>query len=92
MLSGTPNIVTDVGDSAIMVGETGWVVPPRDPEQLADAIVSAYREWKDRPDDWTARRKAARSQIADNFSLEEMIQAYEAIWRQVADRRAVSPA
>jgi glycosyltransferase involved in cell wall biosynthesis len=84
MLSGTPNAVTDVGDSALMVGETGWIVPSRDPEKLAGAIAAAYREWRDRPADWRRRQAEARSRIAENFSLERMANRYETIWRQVA--------
>ena len=36
MTSGVPCVVTDAGDSAILVGD-GVVVPPRDPEALAAA-------------------------------------------------------
>ena len=84
MLSGTPNAVTDVGDSGLMVGGTGWVAPPRDPEKLAGAIVAAYREWRDKPADWRRRQTEARNRIAENFSLERMAEQYESIWLQVA--------
>ncbi len=86
MLSGTPNVVTDVGDAALMVGASGWVVPPRDPERLVDAIIEAHREWKDKPAEWSARRTAAREQIAANFSFESMVEAYRQVWRKVAGR------
>lgn len=89
MLSGTPNSVTDIGDSALMVGKSGWVVPPHDPRRLADAIEAAYLEWKDKPVHWQKRRKAARKQIADNFTLDRMAEAYEALWEElVAARRS----
>ncbi len=39
MSCGVPCAVTDVGDSAMMVGATGRVVPPRDPDALAGAIL-----------------------------------------------------
>lgn len=84
MLSGTPNVATDVGDSAEIVGQTGWAVPPGDAEALAGAIEQAYREWADSPEGWNARRVAARERISSSFTLERMVEAYEKVWRETA--------
>jgi glycosyltransferase involved in cell wall biosynthesis len=88
MLSGTVNVVTDVGDSAFIVADTGRVVPPREPGQLADAIVEAHRERSESRDEWTARGLAARARISGNFSFDRMLRSYEHIWRKVAERPA----
>jgi glycosyltransferase involved in cell wall biosynthesis len=88
MLSGTANVVTDVGDAAMIVGETGWVVPPRDPHRLAQAIESAYNEWRSSPEQWNRRGKMARERVVDNFSLDRMIEAYEDVWRRFAKKSA----
>jgi glycosyltransferase involved in cell wall biosynthesis len=40
MSCGVPCVVTDVGDSALIVGETGTVVPPRD----SRAMATSWRE------------------------------------------------
>jgi len=85
MLSGTPNAVTDVGDSSLMVGSTGWIAPPRDPQKLADAIVAAYHEWKNEPEKWENRRRAARNHISENFTLEGMAAAYKDIWTRISE-------
>lgn len=88
MLSGTPNVATDVGDAALIVGETGWLVPPNDAEALARAIEQAHREWHGARPEWERRRSAARERIAGNFSLEQMVAAYEDVWRQVVNNAA----
>lgn len=86
MLAGTPNAVTDVGDSAVMVGDSGWVVPPGRPELLAEALEQAHDEWRDEPDRWAARRIAARNRIAAKFTDSAMRADYERIWRAAAGR------
>ena len=86
MLSRTPNVVTDVGDAALIVGDTAWVVEPRNPEALATAIESAYREWKSSPAAWSSRRSSAERRILDNFSLDHMTSLYEDLWNGVARR------
>jgi glycosyltransferase involved in cell wall biosynthesis len=40
MFSGCPVVATDVGGVAEMLGNTGLVVPPRNPEQMAAALLS----------------------------------------------------
>lgn len=83
MLCGTPNVVTDVGDAPLMIGDTGWVVEPRNPRALADSIIKAFGEFSKHPEDWAARRTKARERIVDNFTLERMIGTYAAVWRAV---------
>jgi glycosyltransferase involved in cell wall biosynthesis len=81
MVSGTPCIVTDIGDSALLVGDPGWVVPPKSPRALADAILAAYRERISAPDAWDGRRTAARERIASSFTIARMRADYEEAWR-----------
>ena len=89
MACGVPCVVTDVGDSAVIVGETGRVVPPRNPRALADA-------WQDLlslgPDEKARLGIAARRRIERNFSLRDTVAAYEGIYEELASisGRAVS--
>lgn len=69
MATGVPCVVTDVGDSAWIVGDTGRVAPPGD----AAALAAAVDELLDLP---PAARAAlgerAHARIEQNFSLEAL--------------------
>lgn len=72
-----PCVVTDVGDSQWIVGDTGKIVPPKDPQALADAwqelieIKAAGR---------TVLGKAARVRIQENFALDTVVAQYQALY------------
>lgn len=77
MSCGVPCVVTDVGDSAVIVGKTGRVVPARDPEALA----IAWKELIDLGDEGRERLGlAARKRIRDHFELSEIARKYEAFY------------
>ena len=66
MACGTPCVVTDVGDSARIVGTTGRVVAPRDPEALGqawDVMLAATQ---------SLNALACRRRIVESFSLEAL--------------------
>lgn len=88
MLCATPCAVTDVGDAQEIVGETGWVIPPRDPSGLANAISDARDLYMTDPTAWRQRCSAARRRIATRFTLEKMGLRYEKLWRSVSGIRA----
>jgi glycosyltransferase involved in cell wall biosynthesis len=86
MASSTPNVVTAVGDSAMVVGDTGWVVPPSNSAALAEAIERAMEARRD-PRRWETLRSAARARIVEKFDLAAMVEGYRRVWRLVVDAK-----
>ncbi len=80
MATGVPCVVTDVGDSALLVGETGRVVPARDPFALARAVGDLI-------DAGPVQRHclgiAARARIEKLFSLASIVERYEDLYTRV---------
>jgi glycosyltransferase involved in cell wall biosynthesis len=87
MACGTPCVVTDVGDSALIVDETGIVVAPGDPDALAEAwrkLIEAGPE---------VRRRlgmAARRRVQQHFALPAIVERYQAIYAGLATERLQS--
>ena len=80
MACGIPCVVTDVGDSARLVGDTGLVVPPSDPVALAEG-------WR-RMDEMGVEGRAelgrrARDRMEKRFSIEAVAHQYAEVWREV---------
>jgi len=80
MACGTPSIVTNVGDSALIVGSTGWVIPPQNSQKLAKTIEKAMKEIGKK--NWTKKCFEARLRINKNFGINKMIESYNSIWSQ----------
>lgn len=69
--------VTDVGDSAWIVGDTGKVVKPKDPQALCNAWVELIEMGKE------ARAnlgKKARQRIEENYALSAIVKQYEKLY------------
>ncbi len=64
MACGLPAVATDVGDAAVIIGDTGLIVPPRQPRALAAAIRTLAAESSSQRADRSAR---ARARIVDNY-------------------------
>lgn len=83
MACGVPCVVTDVGDSARIVGDTGWVVPPRSPDALAKAIEDVLSL---HPDERRNLGLLARKRILENYSAEKMVASTETVLLELASR------
>jgi glycosyltransferase involved in cell wall biosynthesis len=84
MACGVSCVVTDVGDSAYLVGDTGLVVPPRDPAALANAWLKLLELSSEN------RRKlglAARARVQSQFNVTTIAARYEEVYHSVVDRQ-----
>lgn len=86
MACGTPVVSTDCpsGPNEIISHETdGLLVPPKDPEALAEAILRVLKDSK------LAAKLAenGRARVAD-FEAKRIVKQYEELFRQVAQERA----
>ena len=77
MACGVPCVVTDVGDSACIVGKTGKVVPPRNPVALAEAINDLLDLPFSERDNFG---NAARLRIIEYFSIQHVVSEYEGFY------------
>jgi len=80
MSSGIPCVVTDVGDSALIVGNTGIVVPVGNPGLLANGILKLLNLSP-------AERKGlgieSRKRIEENFSVSRMVAETEKVFESL---------
>jgi len=77
----TPCVVTNVGDSSFILGDTGWIIPPNNPFKLAKSIQTAFNEIGKKK--WIIRGDRSRSRIKKNFNINKMINSYNHLWKDV---------
>ncbi len=79
-VGGVPEVVQD--------GQTGLLVPPQDPDFLADKIAYFFRH----PAQGKRMGQAGREAIVKNFSLESMLDKTEQLYADLWERKATRAA
>lgn len=77
MASGLPCISTDVGDAKYIVQDLGSIVPPRNAQALADAILAYAQKTQVEKQ---ALKQLTRERVEQNFSIEKVSEQYKAVW------------
>jgi glycosyltransferase involved in cell wall biosynthesis len=80
MACGVPCVATDIGDSSFLIGDTGMVVPPKDPQALADAWERLLRL---SAEERFALGERARQRIQQLFSIVQIARRYEDLYGQI---------
>lgn len=80
MACGVPCVATDAGDTKLLIGDCGLLVPIADPTALADAIDALLSL------DFNARSdlgQRARKRIESQFSVAAMVAAYTRLYENI---------
>ncbi|MFE2927789.1 GT4 family glycosyltransferase PelF [Streptomyces goshikiensis] len=84
MSCGRTTVSTDVGGVREAVGDTGLVVPPREPETMARATLALLRD--------DARRaelgRRSRERVVEKFTLHRSVDGFRHIYRELAGQPA----
>lgn len=80
MSTGIPCIATNVGDSQVIIGNTGFLVPPNDSEQLALAMLEAANLSEGQR---TSLGLMARNRIIQHYSQESSTLMYEELYHKI---------
>jgi len=82
MACGLPCVVTDVGQSADVINDTGFVVPPRQVEALAQGMIKlASLSERDRKN----LGQQARKRVEKKYSLGKIVNQYEELYSTVVN-------
>ncbi|MFE5814429.1 GT4 family glycosyltransferase PelF [Streptomyces sp. NPDC056479] len=88
MSCGRATVSTDVGGVREAVGDTGLVVPPRDPAAMAAAALELLGD----PVRRRAMGEAARLRVIEQFTLRQTIDTFRAIYHELAAGKVELPA
>lgn len=80
MACGVPAVVTDVGDSRALLGESGVVVAPSDPEAFCQGL---HRLASMGVDGRSRLGQMGRDRIVRDYSFQKMVDAYQALYRDI---------
>jgi len=88
--SGLPIVATDVGGNSEVVidGKTGFLVPPKDPDALAQAML---RLMGLPPEERRRMGAVARQHIEANYSLDRVVDQWEALYTELLERNGIRP-
>ena len=84
MSCGRTTVSTDVGGVREAVGDTGLVVPPREPEKMAAAALTLLKDDERR----LRLGELSRQRVIDRFTLKRSVDNFRTIYQELADRSA----
>jgi glycosyltransferase involved in cell wall biosynthesis len=80
MACGVPCVATDVGDSALIIGQLGKIVPPKQPQALSEAwskLIGMGQSAR------VTLGLKARHHIEEHYSLTSIVNCYEQLYKEI---------
>lgn len=89
MAARLPVVATRVGGvpEVVLDGVTGLLVPPRDPQALAGAIVRLLGD----PELRRRMGQAGRERVREHFSVDQMVRRTEALYEELLKEKGLGP-
>ena len=81
MACAVPVIATRVGDAPQLIGESGLLVLPADPQALARAMTELIEKGSERR---SALGRSARKRIESRYGIDAMVERYESLYASLA--------
>ncbi len=89
MACGVPCVSTTVGDAELLLGDTGRLVPPRDPAAMHNALKELLQLSGEQRKTLAA---AARQRICAGFTVHKVVERYLTTYRRLLQQAGDNPA
>jgi len=86
MSAGLPVIATAVGGTPELIsdGETGLLVPPREPDAMAHTLLTLLEQ----PERAAQLGRNGRQRVAERFTIAQMFEQTEALYKQLLQEKS----
>lgn len=87
MASGKPVVATNVGGNPelVMDGQTGYLVPKQDPEEMAQALLELLKNEAEA----RAMGERARGRVEEEFNINRIVKEYEKVYFDLAREKGI---
>lgn len=87
MAAGRPIVATNVGGNpeVIIDGVTGFLIPPKEPQNMSEAIAKILQN----PELAKQMGEAGRRRVEEKFSLERMVKEYRDLYEECLERKGI---
>jgi len=83
MACGVPCVATDIGDVRFLIADSRVIVPPKDPQAIASAVIRLLSK---SDDEIQHIKSQARKRIVEHFSLAQIAKQYADEFQKVIDK------